>query len=150
MRPLIFAAAAIFVLGAGVTSTPANAKEYAVKYLGSKALAGTCARGGGKFHQSTAISHSCTYKNGNVRDCSSKSKTCVVITPGKARVQQATGVGGAPPDGGAVGRSKGNLGMKQKSLNPANILDPGPGPGSGGQNPAATGRGSAPPPAKIY
>jgi hypothetical protein len=103
MRPLmIFAATAAFVFSAGVPSSPANAKTYSVKYLGSKALAGTCARGGGTFHQSTAVSHSCTYKNGNVRDCSSKSKQCVVITGGKARVQQATGVGGVPAGGGAV------------------------------------------------
>jgi hypothetical protein len=103
MRPLIaFAATAAFLFSADATSNPADAKTFSVKYLGSKALAGTCKRGGGKFHQSTAISHSCTYKNGNVRDCSSKSKTCVVITGGKARVQQATGVGGVPAGGGAV------------------------------------------------
>jgi hypothetical protein len=103
MRPLIaFAATAAFVFSTGVTSSPANAKEYAAKYMGSKALAATCARGGGSFHQSTAVSHSCKYKNGNTRDCSSKSKTCVVITPDKARVRQATGVGGVPTGGGAV------------------------------------------------
>jgi hypothetical protein len=101
MRALIaLAATAAFVFSAGVTPSPANAKEYAVKYMGSKALAATCARGGGSFHQSTAISHSCKYKNGNTRDCSSKSRTCVVITPDKARVQQATGVGGV--SGGAT------------------------------------------------
>jgi hypothetical protein len=141
MRRLFnFAAIAAFAFCAGPMSTAADAKTYQVHYHNKATLKSLCKKGGGKFN-SGEVSYSCTYKNGNVRECNRNSKQCIVDTPKRIvgqpsgpRPRGEPGVAVIPPVGGG-------------------ILDPGSGFGT--PNPAATGaplstgRGSAPPPGKI-
>lgn len=58
----------------------AEAKEYKAAKMSEGALKAACKRGGGAFN-SGDNDYSCSYKNGNLRDCSKKTGECIVITP---------------------------------------------------------------------
>jgi hypothetical protein len=135
MRPLIaFAATAAFAFCAGPMSTVADARTYQVHFHNQATLKSLCKKGGGKFNSGHA-SYSCTYKNGNIRECNRETKKCVTETPPKRTwAGGKPGVAIIPPVGGS-------------------ILDPGSGLGTQGPAatgaPLSTGRGSAPPPGRI-
>jgi hypothetical protein len=59
---------------------PIQAKEYKAANMSEGALKGSCGRGGGTFVSGTN-DYSCTYKNGNIRDCSKGDGHCIVVTP---------------------------------------------------------------------
>jgi hypothetical protein len=61
-------------------ASPSIAKEYKVANMSEGALKGACARGGGSFN-SGENDYACTYKNGNIRDCSKKDGHCIMVTP---------------------------------------------------------------------
>jgi len=61
----------------------AEANTYVVKNIGKTGLKNSCARGGGTFTDGEN-SYYCTYKNGNVRECSKRDGHCVVETPPKS------------------------------------------------------------------
>jgi hypothetical protein len=141
MRPLIaFAAIAAFAFCASPMLTAADAKTYQVHYHNQATLKSLCKKGGGKFNSGSA-SYSCTYKNGNVRECNRDSKQCIVDTPKRI-------VG--PPSGP---QPRGKPGVAVIPPVGGGILDGGPGSGTPGPAstgaPLSTGRGSAPSPGKI-
>lgn len=117
----LFPKYAIALAVLAVCTSVADAKTFKVHFHNEKTLKALCARGGGKFNSGEA-SYSCTYKNGNIRECSREQKKCIVETPPKREVAQPGGVGAVPTGGG--------------------ILDPGPSLGM--QGPSATGTPLAP------
>ena len=73
-----FSAFLATVLTLVLTTYAANAKIYQVHFLSEKALEGIC-KGHGSF-SSGENSYSCTYKNGNIRECNKKTKKCMTDT----------------------------------------------------------------------
>lgn len=71
----------VLIVSAVLIAVPSfvQAKEYKVAYLGERALKAACDRGKGKSG-SGINSYSCTYKNGNIRECNRKTKKCIVVT----------------------------------------------------------------------
>jgi hypothetical protein len=90
MKNLLALALALTALGC--LSTTVEAKTYSVKNIGKQGLANSCARGGGSFTDGEN-SYSCTYKNGNIRECSKRDGHCIVETPPK-RIVPDFGVAG--------------------------------------------------------
>ena len=64
-------------------TTGSQAKEYAVQNIGKGGLKASCGRGGGTFSDGEN-SYSCTYQNGNIRECSKRDGHCIVVTPPKS------------------------------------------------------------------
>jgi hypothetical protein len=114
MRMRFISISSAVMLAVVATTSAADAKQYNVAFLGERALKEACKAGGGSS-TSGANSYACTYKNGNIRECSRKTKKCIVETPPK-REQTPSGVATVPSGG---------------------ILDAGS--GVGGQGPAGVG-----------
>lgn len=105
MRYLIVIGAAATMLGVGIAATPADARTgsiHRVAWTSVKQLRAICS-GHGTF-VNKAKGYACTYKNGNVRECSKMRKDCVTVVPGDPviRVRPVSKGNSAPTDGGIL------------------------------------------------
>ena len=72
-------ATTLALLSMAATIQTAEARTYTVKYMGEKAMAGICSGHG--VSGSGENSYSCTYPNGNIRECNRETKKCIMDTP---------------------------------------------------------------------
>ncbi|MEO6014655.1 MAG: hypothetical protein ABIQ30_13845 [Devosia sp.] len=72
-------AATLALLSLAASIQTAEARTYSVKYMGEKAMAGICSGNG--VSGSGENSYSCTYPNGNIRECNRQTKKCITETP---------------------------------------------------------------------
>lgn len=80
-----------------------DAKEYNVSVQSASSLAASCKKAGGKFTDGQ-YSYYCSFKTGNVKECSKRNGNCIITTPdrtaGPGNQGQAAPVTGAVLDPG--------------------------------------------------